>query len=84
MTDTNQANTSHCAAALTVLYDGPCPLYRREIAVYRGLQPLKPSSPVCFADVSHLRVIGPTYQCRSAWHDRHADDGRHAENACRI
>ncbi len=34
---------------LTVLYDGACPLCRREIAIYRGL---RPSTPVCFADVS--------------------------------
>ena len=34
---------------LTVLYDGACPLCRREIGVYRGLQS---SAPVCFADVS--------------------------------
>lgn len=34
---------------LTVLYDGACPLCRREIGVYRGLQS---STPVCFADVS--------------------------------
>jgi predicted DCC family thiol-disulfide oxidoreductase YuxK len=32
-----------------VLYDGACPLCRREIGVYRGLQP---NTPVCFADVS--------------------------------
>lgn len=37
---------------LTVLYDGACPLCRREIDVYRGLQPLQSSSSVCFADVS--------------------------------
>jgi predicted DCC family thiol-disulfide oxidoreductase YuxK len=37
------------AAPLTVLYDGACPLCRREIGIYRGLQP---DSPVCFADVS--------------------------------
>jgi predicted DCC family thiol-disulfide oxidoreductase YuxK len=35
--------------ALTVLYDGACPLCRREIDIYRGLQS---STPVCFADVS--------------------------------
>jgi len=34
---------------LTVLYDGACPLCRREIGAYRGLQP---STPVCYADVS--------------------------------
>jgi predicted DCC family thiol-disulfide oxidoreductase YuxK len=37
------------APALTVLYDGACPLCRREIGVYRGLQAVV---PVCFADVS--------------------------------
>ena len=37
------------APQLTVLYDGACPLCRREIGVYRGL---RSSTPVCFADVS--------------------------------
>lgn len=37
---------------LTVLYDGACPLCRREIDIYRRLQPLQPGSSVCFADVS--------------------------------
>jgi predicted DCC family thiol-disulfide oxidoreductase YuxK len=39
----------HEPPPLTVLYDGACPLCRREIGVYRGLQP---NAPVCFADVS--------------------------------
>ena len=39
------------ALALTVLYDGACPLCRREIGVYRGLQS---STAVCFADVSDI------------------------------
>jgi predicted DCC family thiol-disulfide oxidoreductase YuxK len=34
---------------VTVLYDGACPLCRREIGVYRGL---RPDTPVCFVDVS--------------------------------
>lgn len=34
--------------ALTVLYDGACPLCRREIGLYRGLPA---SVPLCFADV---------------------------------
>ena len=34
---------------LTVLYDGACPLCRREIGIYRGL---RPNTPVCFVDVS--------------------------------
>jgi predicted DCC family thiol-disulfide oxidoreductase YuxK len=37
------------APPLTVLYDGQCPLCRREIDVYRGL---RPNTPVCFADVN--------------------------------
>jgi len=44
------------ALPLTVLYDGACPLCRREIGVYRGLQP---DAPVCFADVSDTTLPLP-------------------------
>jgi len=44
------------APPLTVLYDGACPLCRREIGVYRGLQP---NTPVCFSDVSNTTMPLP-------------------------
>jgi len=59
MNDTKQTNSSQYPAALTVLYDGACPLCRREIAVYRDLQPLQPGSSVSFADISNTAVPLP-------------------------
>lgn len=47
----------HEPPPLTVLYDGGCPLCRREIGVYRGL---RPNAPVCFADVSDPAVQLPS------------------------
>jgi predicted DCC family thiol-disulfide oxidoreductase YuxK len=59
MTESDQTNTYQCPPVLTVLYDGACPLCRREIAVYQNLQPLQPDTPVCFADVSNLVIQLP-------------------------
>jgi 3-demethoxyubiquinol 3-hydroxylase len=47
------------ASTLTVLYDGACPLCRREIDIYRGLQPLRSDSKVCFADVTDAALPLP-------------------------
>ncbi len=44
-----RAETIEAPPALTVLYDGACPLCRREIGIYRNLQS---DTPICFADVS--------------------------------
>jgi predicted DCC family thiol-disulfide oxidoreductase YuxK len=52
-------NAATEAPPLTVLYDGACPLCRREIGIYRGLQPLRSDSPVCFADVSDAALPLP-------------------------
>lgn len=65
------------AQPLTVLYDCACPLCRREIAVYRGLQPLRPDTPVCFADVSDTALPVPPGTTReqllARFHVRAAD-----------
>ena len=43
--------------SLTVLYDGACPLCRREVGVYRGLTPLR---PLRWCDVSEANSPLPT------------------------
>lgn len=45
----NQIETTD---TLTVLYDGECPLCRREIAHVKGLAERKPGSALCFVDIS--------------------------------
>ena len=58
----NEADTETARQALplTVLYDGACPLCRREIGIYRRLQPLHADAPVCFADVSDTALSLPS------------------------
>jgi predicted DCC family thiol-disulfide oxidoreductase YuxK len=50
----NEGDTD--SPALTVLYDGACPLCRREIGLYRGL---RQDNAVCFADVSDAALPLP-------------------------
>jgi predicted DCC family thiol-disulfide oxidoreductase YuxK len=45
----NPPNTPQ-PAPITVLYDGACPLCRREIALYQGLPS---NTSICYVDVSH-------------------------------
>ena len=42
------------------MYDGACPLCRREIGLYRGLLPLKADTPVCYADISDANLPLPS------------------------
>lgn len=44
------------AAPMTVLYDGACPLCRREIGLYRGLHA---TAPLHFEDVSDTAAVVP-------------------------
>ncbi len=44
---------------LTVLFDGACPLCRREISVYQGLKPTQGFGAVCFSDVSDHAISLP-------------------------
>lgn len=61
-------------SCLTVLYDGSCPLCRREVGVYQGLQPRQ---PIAWQDVSatHAQLPGDgqrqTYMAR--FHVQQAD-----------
>lgn len=67
-------HTSAQTSALTVLYDGSCPLCRREIGVYRDL---KASQSLCFVDVCDpgLKVPAGTRPetLKARFHVQHAD-----------
>lgn len=57
MSTSSTTETTQTPATLTVLYDGACPLCRREIGVYRHL---RSDAPVCFADVSDAAASLPS------------------------
>jgi ubiquinone biosynthesis monooxygenase Coq7 len=44
--------TPEATETLTVLYDGACPLCRREIAHVKGLADQRSASALCFVDIS--------------------------------
>lgn len=68
-----QAAAAPARPALTVLYDGACPLCRREIGLYRGLPA---SVPLCFVDVSDAAQPVPAGTTRPALMARfHVIDG---------
>ena len=50
---------------LTVLYDGACPLCRREIGVYQGLQPIEATHTLKFSDISRADTALPPGGVRS-------------------
>jgi len=62
------------AATMTVLYDGACPLCRREVGLYRGLNAIE---PLCFEDVSDTAAVLPAGTTRgqllARFHVRQAD-----------
>jgi 3-demethoxyubiquinol 3-hydroxylase len=64
--------------SLTVFYDGACPLCRREIGVYRNLQPLQGDASIGYADVSDTTLPLPVgtsqTQLLSRFHVQH-DNG---------
>lgn len=53
---TGAADAAARCAELTVLYDGACPLCRREVGMYKGLTPL---APLAWRDVSQPDAILP-------------------------
>jgi predicted DCC family thiol-disulfide oxidoreductase YuxK len=58
----NKTNTP--PSCLTVLYDGSCPLCRREVGVYQGLQP---SEPIAWKDVSAANAELPGHGQRQTY-----------------
>lgn len=71
---TTPAASAKCAPGLTVLYDGSCPLCRREISVYQGSAATQPLS---FRDVSDPALEPPAgvpvEALMARFHVQHAD-----------
>ncbi len=64
---------------LTVLYDGGCPLCRREIAHVQGLASRRPDSALCFLDVSAIQGTVPAGEqamLLARFHVQRADGSR--------
>lgn len=64
---------------LTVLYDGACPLCRREIAHVQGLASQRADSALCFLDVSAAEAtLTPDERARllARFHVQRADGSR--------
>lgn len=66
---------------LTVLYDGGCPLCRREIAHVQGLAGRRPDSALCFIDISADAPAGAAFAAERAtllarFHVQRADGSR--------
>jgi predicted DCC family thiol-disulfide oxidoreductase YuxK len=73
MTDSTkpQAAETQYPDSLTVMYDGACPLCRREVGVYQGLQPLQPLqwldvSAATFADAKDKSRFMARFHVRRA------------------
>lgn len=63
-TSVTESLNDSCSDSVTVLYDGACPLCRREIGLYRGLDALQ---PVEWRDVSVADAILPAGGTRDAY-----------------
>ncbi len=73
MSDAVPPDVPEAAPALSVLYDGSCPLCRHEIGIYRGI---RPDVPVCFTDISGALPLPPgttRAQLLARFHVRTAD-----------
>lgn len=73
----NPTPAAACDPALTVLYDGACPLCRREIGLYRDLAAAQPTQALRFVDVSDSQTALPAgttrQQLMARFHVQQAD-----------